>query len=138
MITEAGSLITTPCYLTCTVITEAGSLLATPCYLTCTMIKELGSLLTRPCYITLCNNNGGTQSAYHTLLPNVPLTIDRHSLPKSKLNINKGYKTDLRTGRIIEEVTVFVAFIHHCDSVLHQSLIQFTCERFIYVNDKAC
>ena len=30
--TEAGSLLTTPCYLTCTLITEAGSLLTTPCY----------------------------------------------------------------------------------------------------------
>ena len=48
--TEAGSLLTTPCYLTCTMITEAGSLLTTPCYLTCTMITETGSLLTTPCY----------------------------------------------------------------------------------------
>ena len=52
MITEAGSLLTTPCYLTCTMITEVGSLLTTPCYLTCTMITEVGSLLTTPCYLT--------------------------------------------------------------------------------------
>ena len=52
MITEAGSLLTTPCYLASTMITEAGSLLTTPCYLTCTMITEAGSLLTTPCYLT--------------------------------------------------------------------------------------
>ena len=43
-----GGLLTTPCYLTCTMITEAGSRLTTPCYLTCTIITEAGSLLTTP------------------------------------------------------------------------------------------
>ena len=52
MITEAGSLLTTPCYLTCIMITEAGSLLTTPCYLTCTMITEEGCLITTPCFLT--------------------------------------------------------------------------------------
>ena len=52
MITEVDTLLTTPCYLTCTMISEVGSQLTTPCYLTCSMITEAGSLLTTPCYLT--------------------------------------------------------------------------------------
>ena len=52
MVTEAGSLLTIPCCLTCTMITEAGSLLTTPCYLTCTIMTETDTLLTTPCYLT--------------------------------------------------------------------------------------
>ena len=37
MITEAVTLLTTPCYLTCTII-EVGTLLTTHCFLACTMV----------------------------------------------------------------------------------------------------
>ena len=63
IITETGSLLNTPCcltcsllitpcYLTCTKITEVDSLITTPSYLTCSMITEAGTLLTTPCYLT--------------------------------------------------------------------------------------
>ena len=54
MITQLGSLLTTPCYLTCTMITDVGPLLTTPGYLTYTMITEVGSLLPTSHYLT-CN-----------------------------------------------------------------------------------
>ena len=48
---EIGTLLTTPGYLTCSMITEVGNMLSTSCYLTCTLI-EMGSLLTTRCYTT--------------------------------------------------------------------------------------
>ena len=50
-------------------ITEGGSLLTTHCYLTCSMITEVRSLLTTPCYLTCTNESRGRLSAHHTLLP---------------------------------------------------------------------
>ena len=58
MITQLGSLLTTPCYLTCTMITDVGPLLTTPGYLTYTMITEVNSLLITPCYLTWTDNRG--------------------------------------------------------------------------------
>ena len=55
-------------YLTCT-MTEAGSLPTTPCYLTCTMITEADSSSHLTIYIY--QNNRGRPSAHHTLLPNM-------------------------------------------------------------------
>ena len=82
MITEAGPLLTTPCYLTCTMIeagslittltctmiTVVGSLLTTPCFLTCTMITEACSLLTTPCYL-ICTMITKAGSLLTTLTP---------------------------------------------------------------------
>ena len=85
VLSEAGTLITTLCYLTCTVITEVGSLLTTHCYLTCTMVHGTmvhgtwhgtwQALCRLSAYHTLLSNmyhgNRGRLSAHHTLLPNM-------------------------------------------------------------------
>ena len=59
---------------------------------------------------------------HNTLLSNMYYdNRSRHSLPTSKLKVTQGYITYLGAGGIVEEITVFVAFIHHCDRVLRQS-----------------
>ena len=67
---EVGSLLTTPCCLTCTMITEVGTLLTTPCYLTCTMVT--GRLAAHHILLpNMYHDNRGRLSPYHTLLPNM-------------------------------------------------------------------
>ena len=71
MKTEVVSLLSTPCYLTYTIITEVGSLLITPCYLT---MYHDSSVRLSPHYNLLPNmnhDNSGRLSAHHILLPNM-------------------------------------------------------------------
>ena len=51
--------------------TEVDSLLTTTCYLTCTIITEVGSLLITPCYLTMYHDSSGRLSAHYNLLPNM-------------------------------------------------------------------
>ena len=84
--TKVFNLLTTPCFVSCTLITEEGTLNSTLCYLTCTMITEESSMLITTCHLTctvitmvgthylvpyMCHENIGRYSAQHTLLHNV-------------------------------------------------------------------
>ena len=51
--------------------TEVGTLLTTPCYLTCTMVAEVGSLLTTPCYLIIMYCNRDRHAAYPTRVSNM-------------------------------------------------------------------
>ena len=66
--TKVFNLLTTPCFVSCTLITEEGTLNSTLCYLTCTMITGVGTHYLVP---YMCHENIGRYSAQHTLLHNI-------------------------------------------------------------------